>query len=314
MTHILSLDIGGSKTQIALWQCTCAAPILQKTVTFPTDYADERALIPRLRQFTADADDVAAAAIAFAGAENADGALKLTNNPCTLDITNLRQALPPNCRLTVLNDLAALAYALNWLPGAALQSLNPQADFSQNHVVKLAAACGTGFGAAALLPGGRCLPTEAGHCRFAPANAEQAALCASIGGHITNETLLSGAGLSRIHTALGTAAPPLAPAAVNARAAAGDVQALQAVRLFSGALGAALGNLALVTLCSGGVYLAGGVCQKLAPLLDAAALVANFVIPGPFAAALAKIPVYLITDPAAVSLGAAVYADRTLLG
>ncbi len=314
MTHILTLDIGGSKTQLTLWQCTCAAPILQKTVTFPTDYADEQALIPQLQEFLADADDVEAAAIAFAGTETADGALRLTNNPCAPDIANLRQALPPNCRLTVLNDLAALAYALNLLPPSSLRNLNPQADFSQNHAVKLAAACGTGFGAAALLPGGRCLPTEAGHCRFAPANAAQAALCASIGDNITNETLLSGAGLSRIYTALGTAAPQLNAAEINARAAAGDEIALQTVRLFSGCLGAALGNLALVTLGSGGVYLAGGVCQKLAPLLDAAALVDSFVIPGSFAAALAKIPIYLITDPAAVSLGAAVCADRTLLG
>ncbi len=314
MTHILTLDIGGSKTQIALWQAACAAPILQKTAIFPTDYADEQTLIPRLRQFLADTGGVEAAAIAFAGAEAADGTLKLTNNPCALNITNLRQALPAGCRLTVLNDLAALAHAINWLPGAALRDLNPQADHSQNLAVKLATACGTGFGAAALLPGGRVMPTEAGHCRFAPANAKQAALCAGIGGNISNETLLSGAGLARIYAALSPAAPPLTPAEINARAAAGDAQALQAVRLFSGSLGAALGSLALVTLCSGGVYLAGGVCQKLSPLLDAAALVESFVIPGPFAAALAKIPIYLITDPAAVSLGAAIYADRTLLG
>lgn len=314
MTHILTLDIGGSKTQIALWQASCAAPLLQKAAIFPTDYADEQALIPLLSQFLADADDIEAAAIAFAGAEGTDGTLRLTNNPCALDIAKLRQALPAGCRLTVLNDLAALAHAINWLPGAALKNLNPQAAFDQTHAVKLAAACGTGFGTAALLPGGRVMPTEAGHCRFAPANAEQAALCAGIGGNITNETLLSGAGLARIYAALASQQPQADAAAVNAKAAAGDTQALRAVWLFSGCLGAALGNLALVTLCSGGVYLAGGVCQKLAPLLDAAALVDSFVIPGPFAAALAKIPIYLITDPAAVSLGAAAYADRTLLG
>lgn len=314
MTQILTLDIGGSKTQITLWQCTCAAPILQKTAAFPTDYASEQKLITRLHQFLTDTCDLEATAVAFAGAERADGTLRLTNNPCTLDVSRLRQALPSGSRLTVLNDLAALAHAINWLPGTALKNLNPQAEHSQTRTVKLATACGTGFGAAALLPGGQAIHTEAGHCRFAPANAAQAALCASIGSNITNETLLSGAGLSRIYTALSPDSPPLPPDAINALATEGDALALQTVRLFSGCMGSALGNLALVTLCSGGVYLAGGVCQKLAPLLDEAAIIDSFVIPGPFAAALAKIPIYLITDPAAVSLGAAIYADRMLLG
>lgn len=314
MTCILTLDIGGSKTQLALWQADCAGPQMLRSEIFPTDYADEQALLPKLRQILIGRADVAAAAIAFAGPGSADGLLRLTNNPCVIDTVKLGAALPEGCRLTVLNDLAALAWAIGYLPPTSLCALNSPAASGANGGVRIAAACGTGFGVAFRLPGGRVLPSEAGHCRFAPANAAQAELCAKLGGSVTNEDLLSGPGLARIYAALAPAAPAADAAAVNALAAAGDAAAMNAVRLFSGCLGAALGGLALTTLAGGGVYLAGGVCQKLLPRLDAAALLESFVVPGPFAAALAQIPVWIVTDPAATSLGAAVYADQTLLG
>lgn len=317
MTTILTIDIGGTKTEAALWQSSCTQPRLLQKCRFATDFADETGLLARLTPLNID-DELAAVTLAAAGRpNNADGYLTLTNNPCKLDAVSLQMALPPNARLTVLNDLEALAYALPYLPGSSLLSLNPQADNSLLNALypRLAAACGTGFGAAALLPGLRALPTEAGHCRFAPANAEQAALCQKLAaaGALTNEALLSGQGLANIYQAISAQQPNRTPAAIAAAARSGEPAAQKAVREFSLILGAALGNLALSYLC-GGVYLAGGVCQGLGKLLDGAALMAGLVIPGPFAAYLQKLPVMLITDESATNFGAAMYAERFLLG
>ncbi len=324
MTAILTLDIGGSKTAISLWQATCACPRLLHTAAVPTDYTDADGLITHLRQFcqTAannghNADEIEACALAIAGPTNrADGLLRLTNNPLVLDITELYPHFPA-CRFTVLNDLEALAYALPHLAASSLQQLNPNAAHDPNaaRFTRLAAAVGTGFGAAALLNGGRVLPTEAGHCRFTPADAAQAKLPAALHlNTITNETLLSGDGLERIYTALNPQAAPLTAAEINSNAQLGCPAALAATDMFSSCLGTALGNLAVTFLAGGGIFLAGGVCQKLGPLLNARLLMQALVIPGPFAAYLAALPVCRITDANAVSLGAAAFADRTLLG
>lgn len=327
MTAILTLDIGGSKTAITLWQVTCACPRLLHTATVPTDYTDADGLITHLRQFcqtaainaanNIDITEIEACALAIAGPTNtADGLLRLTNNPLVLDITELYPIFPA-CRFTVLNDLEALAYALPHLPPSSLQQLNPNAVPNPHaaHIPRLAAAVGTGFGAAALLNGGRVLPTEAGHCRFAPADAAQAQLLADLNlNTITNETLLSGDGLQRIYTALNPHSAPLTAAEINSAAQLRHPAALAATDMFSSCLGTALGNLAITFLAGGGIFLAGGVCQKLGPLLNARLLMQALVIPGPFAAYLEALPVCRITDANAVSLGAAAFADRTLLG
>ena len=320
MTAILTLDVGGSKTAISLWQATCACPRLLHTATVPTDYTDAAGLIPHLRQFRQTAADnnynIEACALAIAGPTNtADGLLRLTNNPLVLDITEL-YPLFTSCRFTVLNDLEALAYALPHLAPSSLQQLNPHAAHDpKTRFTRLAAAVGTGFGAAALLNGGRVLHTEAGHCRFSPADTAQAKLLAALNFDTTsNETLLSGNGLQRIYAALNPQAAPLTAAEVNTAARMGHPDALSATDMFSSCLGTALGNLAVTFLASSGIFLAGGVCQKLGPLLNPALLMQSLVIPGPFAAYLAALPVWQITDPNAVSLGAAAQADRILLG
>lgn len=281
---------------------------------------DETAIIAQIKPLP---DDLEAAVIAIAGRiSNSDEAdeIRLTNNPCTISIPRLKAALPAACRLSVLNDLEALAHAIPYLPPASCIDINPHADFARLYSPspRLAAAVGTGFGAAALLPGGRVLPTEAGHMRFAPADAAQADLLQQIARQtatnphsITNEELLSGVGLCRIHRALG--GQTATPQDITQAAANGDAAAAHTISVFCGALGAALGNLALAHL-PGAVYLAGGVLQHLAPHMDADALMQGLCVPGPFADYLAGLPLMLITDEAPTLLGAVMYAERFLLG
>lgn len=318
MTTILTIDIGGTKTEAALWQSCCTQPKLLQKCRFATTYPDEQALWAALAPLGIG-DDTEAAVLAVAGRiNNTDGDITLTNNPCKLNISRLQAALPVGCRLSVLNDLEALAFALPYLAPSAACGLNPTAATDKLYAPgpRLVAACGTGFGAAALLPGMRVLPTEAGHSRFTPANAQQADICRKICPtapySLTVENLLCGRGLAAIYTATSGIAPTDA-AAVCAAAQQGNAAAVQTVAMFSQMLGSALANLALCYL-PGTIYLAGGVCRNLGSLLSGKALHSGLIIPGPFADYLADLPVMLITEEAPTLLGAVMYAERFLLG
>lgn len=317
MTTILTIDLGGTKCDAALWQSTCTQPQLIRKITCPTDFTDEQGLIAALSILDIT-DDTEAAVLAVAGrTDNTDGSITLTNNPCTVNIARLQAALPGGCRLCVLNDLEALAYALPYIPSNALHDLNPNADhtFLQRPSPQLAVSVSTGFGAAALLPGYRVLPTEAGHARFTPVNHTQAMLCHKISANdtecITVEDLLSGRGLAAIYQAIGN--QPAYPAEITALANSGNAAALATVREFSQMLGNALGNLALCFL-PGAIYLSGGVCRHLGSLINGRDIMRDMVINGAFAHYLQKLPIMLITAEAPTLLGGAMYAERFLLG
>ena len=83
MSKILTIDCGGSKTAITIWQSSCAAlPQPVAELTIPTDFADEQGLLPHLQQLCAE-QLVEAAVLAVAGPTNSeDGRLGLTNNSC----------------------------------------------------------------------------------------------------------------------------------------------------------------------------------------------------------------------------------------
>lgn len=318
MTTILTIDIGGTKCEAALWQSSCTQPRLLQKLHIPTDFADESALMARLFPLPPDLEAAVFALAGRLGDHDGDSdTIRLTNNSCTIHPGHLAAQLPSGCRLAVLNDLEALAHAIPHLPPSSCQDINPTADFARLYSPspRLAVAAGTGFGAAVLLPGFRVLPTEAGHTAFAPLNATQAEICRHIANKtkhpVTCEDLLSGSGLSRIHQAL--TGQDLTPAQICAAATAADTSALGTVSQFSAMLGAALGNLALCYL-PGGLYLGGGVLRHLSPIIDHAALMANLAGAGPFADYLAALPVQLITEESPTLLGAVMYAERFLLG
>jgi glucokinase len=321
MTAILTIDCGGTKTRLTLWQATCSAPQLISRQAFPTDFTNEASLLQHLQAFICGRDDIEAVVLDFAGMTNTpDGILRLTNNSGKIDLAALRQGLPENTRFAVLNDLEALAYAISELPASALKPIDAlsAAATPNKYAPKLAAALGTGFGMAALLPGGMVIPSEAGHCSFAPDSAAMREVCDKLCQDfpfISVEHLLCGQGLARIYQALSPNAPKLKPEEISELGHdGGNDNITQTFRLYSEALGSALGNFALTYLASGGIYIGGGVAAKNSTLIDGAAFRKGFCKPGPFADFLATIPVYIIEYEDAPSFGAAIYGDRRLLG
>jgi glucokinase len=113
------------------------------------------------------------------------------------------------------------------------------------------------------------------------------------------EEALSGRGLEYIHAFLchedgeGT---PLAAAAIMAAFLAGDARAVQAARIFVRYLARYAGDLALINLPFGGIYLVGGVAKHLGPHLLDLGLAEGFAAKGRFSDFMAQFPMYLVTD------------------
>lgn len=134
-----------------------------------------------------------------------------------------------------------------------------------------------------------------------------------IEGRISGEQILSGRGLLSTYRAVALAdgkTPVLkTPAEVTAAAlGAADPTASEALALFATCLGRTAGDLALVFKAQGGVFLTGGIAQKIVPALKAPNFRAAFEDKAPHTQMMRAIPVFVITHPLAALLGLAAYA------
>jgi len=97
----------------------------------------------------------------------------------------------------------------------------------------------------------------------------------------------------------------LDPAVIAERALAGDAAARRTTDLFFAAYGAFAGDMAMTVLARGGVYLAGGVTQRLLPLLAESDFLAAFNAKAEHADMVRRMPVWVVTDPEIGLRGAA---------
>jgi len=97
-------------------------------------------------------------------------------------------------------------------------------------------------------------------------------------------------------------------ARVEAALAGTDPIAVEALCLFVTCLGRTAGDLALVFMSRGGVFLTGGIVQKIVPALKAGNFRSAFEDKAPHSEMMRSIPVYVITHPLAALLGLAAYA------
>jgi glucokinase len=252
-----------------------------------------------------------------------------TNLPWLLDAAELQQAFAiPRVRL--LNDLEAMALGMLYLPEKDLLELNPNALSQTGNIAVIAA--GTGLGEAMLYwDGSRYHPiaTEGGHCDFAPRTPQQDNLLAYLRTifpeHVSFERVVSGDGFGYLYDFLcaqSGASPCLAvPAAgdtgemdrnaiISRLGISGeDPVCAEAVRLFTELYGAEAGNLALKSLAIGGVFIGGGIAEKILPAMQQGGFIEAFKAKGRFLPMLDKISVKLSLNPRTPLLGAIHYCD-----
>jgi glucokinase len=133
-------------------------------------------------------------------------------------------------------------------------------------------------------------------------------------GRISAEELLSGRGLLNIYRALcraeGNRTPRHdEPAGVSIAGLDGsDALAAEALTLFATYLGRVAGDLALIFMARGGVFLAGGISPKILPALERPEFRAAFEDKAPHSALMKSIPTFVVTHPQAALSGLAAYA------
>jgi glucokinase len=253
------------------------------------------------------------AAIAVAAPADAE-IVKLTNNPWVLKRRELRERLGLD-ELILVNDFAAVAYAVDQLGPAELRHVcGPDRPLPEEGVITVAGP-GTGLGVAQLLrsaAGSRVLATEGGHMDFAPLDAVEDALLGRLRarhGRVSVERVVAGAGLAAICEALaedeGETAAPTDDKALWALALAGeDRLAAAALDRFCMCLGSVAGDLALAQGAQA-VVIAGGLGLRLAEQLPRSGFAARFAAKGRFSDRMAALPVKLVTHPQPGLLGAA---------
>lgn len=311
---VLVADIGGTNTRVALARGqTVQAAAIRRYAN--AGFADLESV---LRRYLADEGQpaVTGACVAAAGPVR-DGVASMTNLDWTITGAGLTAATGAT-HTAILNDLQAQGHALGRIAPDHLRQViaGPKKPGGAMLVVGL----GTGMNAAPVheTPWGRVVAaSECGHISMPVRTDEDhrlARFVAEIGPHAHGfagvEDVLAGRGLERVHAFAAHEAGQnitKSGAEIMADVAAGEATACHAARLYIHLLGQELGNLALIHLPFGGIYLIGGVARAMQPHFDAMNLTAHFRDKGRFGAFMDNFSVEIVEDDYAALTGCAAY-------
>jgi glucokinase len=317
---VLAGDVGGTKTNLGLFQMGKTRPDLKETETYSSREAPNlEHIIGRFLE--KHKVTIASACFGVAGPVQG-GRSKTTNLPWIISENSIKKRFRW-AHVILVNDLKATAYAIPLLTNKELHALN-KAKARKGQNLGLVAP-GTGLGMALLIwMENKYIPvaSEGGHADFGPNNQKEVELWAYLHerwGHVSVERVLSGSGLSDIYSWLrlsGRHHEPawlankievMDPARAISEAALDRKDPLceEALDIFISILGSVAGNLALTGMTTGGVYLGGGIPPKILPKLDQDTFMQAFTNKGRFRDLLEKIPVRVILNDKAALLGAA---------
>ena len=310
---LLVADVGGTNTRVAMARgATVLTGSIRRYVN--RDFADLSPVLRRYREEEGGPPPVAAC-VAVAGPVS-DGRAELTNLAWSIDTARLVAATDAP-RGAILNDLQAQGHALGDLPPEACTPVidAPALEFGARLVIGV----GTGFNAAPVHTVGadRIVPAgEAGHANLPIRSEAELRLCtflSTVHGFAAVEDVLSGRGLEQVYRWLASEAGSgdvLRASEIVARVE-GDARARAAVQLFVRILGTVAGNLSLIHLPTGGVFLVGGVARAVAPHLGPMGFAEAFRDKGRFAGFMGNFPVTLVADDFAALTGCAAHLLRT---
>ncbi|MBD2859601.1 glucokinase [Spongiibacter sp. KMU-158] len=218
--------------------------------------------------------------------------------------------------IKLINDFNAQALSLKSISAQDCQLLGSRNPFVESPSVpagntKAILGPGTGLGVAGLLANGSVLVSEGGHISFAPVNEHEYALLNLLWQHyerVSIERVLSGMGLSNLYWAnsvLCKQEQQLTPPEITQKARGGDPIALQAVQDFTGILGSAAGDVALMMGAYSGVFLSGGMLEKMQGLIDVKLLRQRFESKGRYRPICEQIPLAITQRQHAGLIGCA---------
>lgn len=322
---IVAGDIGGTNARLGLFEVRDAAPVLIHERVYPSPQFSGLEAV--LRAFVEEFHPtITRAAFGMAGPVH-DGRVRTPNLPWEVDARALQSVLGIS-QVELINDLEALACGIPLLAPTDFVVLNPGKEAAGNRAV---VAAGTGLGVAGLVWDGqrhRPLATEGGHADFAPRNGLEYELMLHLSkrfGRVSNERVLSGAGLTNVYDFLRDTGRGEEPDWLTRRLAAEDRAKVisvcgldrssalcsQAVDVFASLYGAVAGNVALFFLATGGLFLGGGIAPKmLSRLQDPSLFRAAFIDKGRLRPVLEQVPVRVVLDDRVGMRGAAQVAAQ----
>jgi glucokinase len=209
-------------------------------------------------------------------------------------------------RLQVVNDFAAIAWALPLLGPADLVRVGGGESVPRATVAALGP--GSGLGVSALVPAAdswAVMSGEGGHVSMPAATHDEQEVIGLLrerfDGHCSAERVLSGPGLVNLYVALaelaGRGRPTVNPEDVTNLAKQGEPLARKTLGMFFAMLGTVAANLAVTTGAQGGVYIAGGIVPRLVEQLHKSEFRARFEAKGRYRDYLGAIPTHVITAP-----------------
>lgn len=325
--HILAADIGGTNCRLARFSLLSEGRLVQERAVWvgsPALQTTEHLLAALERELELHPAHADATVLAVAGPVEGGVCGRLTNGRLALDVRPLLASGVPSVR--VINDFVAQACACLTDMGAQARLLWPSGPSWAPPAVLVRApravmGAGTGLGVAALFPldmavpdadGWLVAPSEGGHAAFPFVGEEEAAFHQFLRRalrlpYARGDDVLSGRGLALLHEFL--AGERLAPDEVGRRALGGPTPTL---RWYARFYGRACRNVMLTTLCSGGLWITGGIAVRNPLCVDCEAFFAELHDAPAFAGWLRNIPVRLLEDAESGLWGAARYGRMLL--
>lgn len=323
---ILAGDIGGTKTNLGLFNLSDGVLSLDTQKSFPSNRYDGLESIVTEFLDTVAQHEVTAACFGVAGPV-VDGRSVTPNLPWVVESLSLAKTLNLKS-VALINDLEATAHGIFELGSEEFATLNEGTPSTGNAAL---IAAGTGLGFAGLFwSGDRHVPSssEGGHMDFAPRDQLETRLLAFlIGkfGHVSVERVLSGPGLLNIYDFLRSEDYAKEsskvverfkqndPSSVVANAALSGECGLceKALDMFASIYGAAAGNMALMLKATAGVYVGGGIAPKIIDKLRDGTFMKAFKEKGRLSSLLEAIPVRVILNDKTALLGASRVAARS---
>ncbi len=315
---VLLADIGGTNARFAVVE-SAVAPFRDLGRTATVDHADPIAAIEAFALPRLSAPPRSAILAVAAPIEGE--AIRFTNNHWVLEPAHLREALRLDA-VVVVNDFEAQGLAL---PHLGSDDLVPLGEGRARPDATMAVVGpGTGLGVGLLVHARGAwipVPGEGGHVDFAPRGEREAAIVAAVAraeiaegrdGRVSAETVIAGPGLARVHRAIlevdGRSALDLDPAGVTAAFEAGEPAAVETMGFFVAALGRVCGDVALMSLPHGGVFLAGGIPPRLPGLLADGRFRAAFEDKWPYRDMMRGFATSIVVHPLPAFVGLAAFA------
>lgn len=316
MTPQLSIlaDLGGTNTRVALADGKVVRPDSIARFSNAEYAARGQDVTAILRDYLAQTGaQVEGVCVAAAGPVQ-DGVARMTNLDWVIDDDGLRAATGAR-QVAILNDLQAQGHALGHIADANLRVVVDGSTLPGGRMLVM--GLGTGVNAAVVhdTPMGRIVPpSECGHITMPVRGDEDLALAQFVAarshGFAGVEDVLAGRGLEHIDAFVGhQAGTPTSRTSAEVMAAltAGEAQAEKTAAIYIRLLGQELGNLGLIHMPFGGLFLIGGMARALTPWFGRMGLTAHFRDKGRFAGFMEQVRVSVVEDDFAALTGCAAY-------